>query len=228
MDLIDSDEEPLLEVTRVTVLTDNKVHTNEVRTREVRKEPSPKYKKFCYVPLCPNASHTTPEKMFIMVPVNPVRRKKWLQAVGRPNTKNPKSPMFCCEDHFNLREDMRNFGDHVKNGKIQMLLHPTVVPHTFICNDYGHLKRAERIKVLRRLHKERNAKLEDEETEVLHITRPTARQLVIQEAKKRKTEVGKTVFIEVPAFELSDQSDYFVVKEDGVDTIVIEDSDMED
>ncbi|XP_044260721.1 uncharacterized protein LOC123008778 [Tribolium madens] len=224
MDLIDSDEEPLLEVTRITVLTDKK----QIQANEVRKKPtSSTYKKVCYVPLCPNSSHATPEKMFITIPVNPTRRKKWLQVVGKPSTKNPKSPMFCCEDHFNLKKDMRNYGEHAKKGRIQMLLHQSVVPHTFLCNDYGHLKRAERIQVLRQLHKERNAKLE-EETEEVQISKLTARQTMLQEAKKRKTEVNKTVFIEVPGFEFDDPPDYSVVKEDGVDTIVIDDSDLEE
>lgn len=99
---VDSDDdEPLLEVKKVTVLTDNK----DIGKREVRRVRAPKigtYRKICFVPLCPNSSHMTPEKMFITVPVNPVRRKVWLDIVGKANTGNPKSPMFCCQDHFNV------------------------------------------------------------------------------------------------------------------------------
>ena len=36
---------------------------------------------------------------------------------------------------------------------------------------------------------------------------------------------NKTVFIEMPAFEYEDQPEYVEIKEDGVDTIVIDDSD---
>ena len=36
---------------------------------------------------------------------------------------------------------------------------------------------------------------------------------------------NKTVFIEMPAFEYEDQPEYVEIKEDGVDSIVIDDSD---
>ena len=95
----DDDDEPLFEVTKVvTVVKEKRPYQHQ--TREVRPT---KYIKICFVPLCPNTSKSTPEKMFITIPVNPARRKLWLDAVGKSAVgRNPKSPMFCCQDHFNV------------------------------------------------------------------------------------------------------------------------------
>jgi hypothetical protein len=107
---VEEEEEPLLEITKIIMLKEKKEYPTKVRKEyspKVTKEYNtnvriPKYRKICYVPLCPNTSVSTPDKMFITVPVNPVRRKLWLDAVGKTNGKNPKSPMFCCQDHFNV------------------------------------------------------------------------------------------------------------------------------
>ncbi|RZC14251.1 THAP domain containing protein, partial [Asbolus verrucosus] len=148
----EDDEEPLYEIKKVSIFKEKKEYKIEPQS----KVKVTTYKKSCYVPLCPNSSVATPDKMFITVPVNPVRRKQWLDVVGKTNGKNPKSPMFCCQDHFNLEKDMKNYEEHLRRGKVQMLLHQTVVPHIFICNQYGHLKRKERLEVLQKLHKKRN------------------------------------------------------------------------
>lgn len=55
----------------------------------------------CFVPLCTNTTRKTPQKMFVTVPQNIKRRKKWFQAVRRPNPKTT-SNLFCCEDHFDV------------------------------------------------------------------------------------------------------------------------------
>lgn len=53
---------------------------------------------------------------------------------------------------------MINYQDHFNRGRVQMILHKDAVPHIFICNDYGHLPKDERIELLQQLHKfnERN------------------------------------------------------------------------
>lgn len=53
---------------------------------------------------------------------------------------------------------MINYQDQYTKGRVQMILHKHVVPHIFICNDYGHLPKNERIELLQQLHQfnERN------------------------------------------------------------------------
>nr|CAH7712749.1 unnamed protein product [Callosobruchus chinensis] len=63
-----------------------------------------KYFKYCLVPLCRSTTVKTPNKIFIRLPQDPNRRKKWLKACRR-ETKDisPNSnALHVCEDHFNV------------------------------------------------------------------------------------------------------------------------------
>ncbi|XP_018575952.1 uncharacterized protein LOC108914594 [Anoplophora glabripennis] len=87
--------------------------------------------KWCFVPGCRNTSISAPNKTFISVPQNSSRKVKWFKAARRDVPKS-KSTFFCCEDHFNLQEDMENFVRYkLIGGKI--LLKQDVVPHIFDC-----------------------------------------------------------------------------------------------
>ncbi|KAL7286802.1 hypothetical protein TKK_0018946 [Trichogramma kaykai] len=44
-----------------------------------------------------------------------------------------KAIFFCCEDHFNLEEDMKNFIQYKIFGASHLKLKPDVVPHNFAC-----------------------------------------------------------------------------------------------
>lgn len=61
------------------------------------------YKRWCFVPGCPNNSTRTPSKKFLCVPRDLEKKKKWFEAVGRDiQGVSPKSSLYCCEDHFNV------------------------------------------------------------------------------------------------------------------------------
>lgn len=57
--------------------------------------------KYCFVPNCKNTSFTAPQKQFISVPQNAVKRKAWCESAGCPE-KRLKSSSYCCEDHFDV------------------------------------------------------------------------------------------------------------------------------
>lgn len=59
--------------------------------------------KWCVVPKCTNTSIKTPEKLFVPVPMDPKKRKKWLSLARRdPNSISANSNVYMCEDHFNV------------------------------------------------------------------------------------------------------------------------------
>lgn len=57
---------------------------------------------YCFVPSCKNTTSSTPEKVFIRVPNNPVKRKSWCDAVGLVKNKKIKKNSYCCEDHLDV------------------------------------------------------------------------------------------------------------------------------
>ncbi len=61
-------------------------------------------KLWCIVPKCTSSSSTTPGKHFIDVPREKKERKLWLDAMRRPTNLTSTSHVYCCEDHFNVRE----------------------------------------------------------------------------------------------------------------------------
>ncbi|KAH0557618.1 hypothetical protein KQX54_009259 [Cotesia glomerata] len=85
----------------------------------------------CFVPLCTNTTKATPDKMFLNVTQDDKRRNKWFQAVHRDNPKS-KSNFFCCEDHFDLKDDMENYIYYTTiGGKAKIKI--DVVPHKLDC-----------------------------------------------------------------------------------------------
>lgn len=106
----EEDDEPLYDIKKISILKEARP-IGRLERSEAPPHPPPSrrkvrlttYKKNCFVTLCPNTSVSTPTKMFITIPINPARRKLWMDAVGKPATKNPKSPLFCCQDHFEVK-----------------------------------------------------------------------------------------------------------------------------
>ncbi|XP_044745781.1 uncharacterized protein LOC123307502 [Coccinella septempunctata] len=87
-----------------------------------------KMKKTCFVPTCLNSSKSAPNKCFIFVPRDPTKRKAWFDAVG---AKLIKSAKYCCEDHFNLKEDSIDFSLY-KRTKMTPRIKKGLVPYLFI------------------------------------------------------------------------------------------------
>lgn len=86
--------------------------------------------KFCVVPQCKSTSARNPDKSFFSVPRNITIKRKWCQAITGVENEfmADGTSLHCCEDHFNLRTDVVNFGQS-KIGKLR--LKPEVVPHIF-------------------------------------------------------------------------------------------------
>ncbi|XP_048487352.1 uncharacterized protein LOC119692329 isoform X2 [Plutella xylostella] len=75
--------------------------------------------KWCAVPQCKNTSITTPNKVFVHVPYKKIIRHKWLKLARRnPNDVKTNSPLYFCEDHFDLPNDMENFMEYHVMGSV--------------------------------------------------------------------------------------------------------------
>lgn len=67
---------------------------------------SRKWHKKCFAPGCSSNSLNEPLKAFIKLPTGSDIRKKWAEAVGRKGKEvyfNAVSSVYCCADHFNVR-----------------------------------------------------------------------------------------------------------------------------
>lgn len=106
----EEDDEPLYDIKKISILKEARPggRIEKLDTPNRKRIRLTTYKKNCFVTLCPNTSVLTPNKMFITIPINPARRKLWMDAVGKPATKNPKSPLFCCQDHFEVTTYVKN------------------------------------------------------------------------------------------------------------------------
>ncbi|XP_077257686.1 uncharacterized protein LOC143894887 [Temnothorax americanus] len=89
--------------------------------------------KWCFVPKCTNTSIKTPNKIFLTMPRDIKHRKTWMKMARRDDVADPPtSCLFCCEDHFNLQEDIDNYCRFkIMGGRIQ--LKKDTVPHIFDC-----------------------------------------------------------------------------------------------
>ncbi|XP_028171936.1 uncharacterized protein LOC114361168 [Ostrinia furnacalis] len=90
--------------------------------------------KYCMVPKCISTTIKTPEKLFFCVPKDPKLRKKWYSLAKRdvripPNSQTTR---YCCEDHFDLEEDMENYVKFKLVGG-RLKLKKGVLPHKFEC-----------------------------------------------------------------------------------------------
>ncbi|KAL7289365.1 hypothetical protein TKK_0016568 [Trichogramma kaykai] len=65
--------------------------------------------RFCFVPGCSSNSNKNPEKVFFHVPQSIIDIKKTWFKVARRSDSPSSSNFHCCEDHFDLKEDMENF-----------------------------------------------------------------------------------------------------------------------
>ncbi|CAK1601557.1 unnamed protein product [Parnassius mnemosyne] len=89
-------------------------------------------RKYCIVPLCTNSSEKTPDKLFFNVPKKDEIRKKWLKATRRTDPLKVTSSIHCCEDHFDVENDMDNYVKYKLVGG-RLKLKEGVVPHKFAC-----------------------------------------------------------------------------------------------
>ncbi|XP_052741720.1 uncharacterized protein LOC112056287 isoform X4 [Bicyclus anynana] len=94
--------------------------------------------KYCVVPRCRSSTRRTPHKLFLSMPRGEARHA-WLAAMGRGPQHRALSltcNRFCCEDHFNLEEDMINYLQWKLMGRKEtkkLMLRKGVVPHKFDC-----------------------------------------------------------------------------------------------
>ncbi|XP_045477109.1 uncharacterized protein LOC123682509 isoform X2 [Harmonia axyridis] len=94
--------------------------------------------KWCMVPMCKNTSITTPNKLFLYVPNKKIMRDKWLELAGRnPAEIVSNSPVYFCEDHFDLPNDMENYMEYRVMGFVsQVRKKPGCIPTKFACQTY--------------------------------------------------------------------------------------------
>ncbi|KAK5648564.1 hypothetical protein RI129_003456 [Pyrocoelia pectoralis] len=97
-------------------------------------EPSKRCYKWCFVPMCTNTTFTTPEKTFVTMPREAKVRKMWFKAARRDDAKISSSDFYCCEDHFDLKEDMENYMYHNLMG-VKIRMKPGRLPHFFNCQE---------------------------------------------------------------------------------------------
>ncbi|XP_071650661.1 uncharacterized protein [Temnothorax longispinosus] len=65
--------------------------------------------KSCFFRKCGNTTITTPTKSFLPVPKGKAR-KQWIKIIrGDGREFSQQSALYCCEDHFNLQEDLENY-----------------------------------------------------------------------------------------------------------------------
>ncbi|KAF2895971.1 hypothetical protein ILUMI_10202 [Ignelater luminosus] len=95
------------------------------------------HSKYCAVPECTNTSLKTPNKIFISIPKDNKKRISWQRAMRRAQFLSPKSHKYCCEDHFNLKEDVENYRYFTMMKDVPVRLKPGVVPHIFDCQKEG-------------------------------------------------------------------------------------------
>ncbi|XP_023028833.2 uncharacterized protein [Leptinotarsa decemlineata] len=90
--------------------------------------------KWCVVPQCTSTSINTPQKVFVSVPTNPKRRRKWLQLSRRdPNSILSHTNIFMCEDHFDMEKDTTNYMRYTMGFSKKILLTDDAVPTKFYC-----------------------------------------------------------------------------------------------
>ncbi|XP_046976292.1 uncharacterized protein LOC124542361 isoform X2 [Vanessa cardui] len=120
VNFVDMDEKPLLK----DMLSDHNYTIDTPRKTRVD---------VCFVPMCSSTSTKFPNKLFLTGPSDLKLRKKWFQAVKR-SMFSPKTIIRCCEDHFDLENDVENWMKFkMIGGKLFLKKH--VVPHIFECQN---------------------------------------------------------------------------------------------
>lgn len=121
--------------------------------------------KWCAVPYCTNTSIKTPNKVFVHVPNKKLMRDKWLKLAQR-NTNDvvTNSPLYFCEDHFDLPNDMENYMQyHVMGSVAQVRMKSGCLPTKFECQSDQNAE-----EFLKRPHKRKTGKVLVECEEPLH------------------------------------------------------------
>uniref|UniRef100_A0AAR5QHX5 THAP-type domain-containing protein n=1 Tax=Dendroctonus ponderosae TaxID=77166 RepID=A0AAR5QHX5_DENPD len=155
--------------------------------------------KWCFVPRCKNTSISAPNKHFLTVPQEYARKVLWFKAARR-DVPNSKSMFFCCEDHFNLEQDMENYVRFkLMGGKI--LLKTGVIPHIFDCQQ--DRKRAasapERSLSLKRERKRlvEEAFCSDQPQEALSSDQPSTNSVEVEPEGEHIAQVVSEIIVEV-------------------------------
>ncbi|XP_014250787.1 uncharacterized protein LOC106667386 isoform X1 [Cimex lectularius] len=60
--------------------------------------------KRCFVNLCTCTSQSRPEKVFFAVPTKESERQEWFDSVGQCFTKKTNQKLYCCSDHFDMKD----------------------------------------------------------------------------------------------------------------------------
>ncbi|XP_046959887.1 uncharacterized protein LOC124529968 [Vanessa cardui] len=113
---------------------------------------NPNTRKSCVVPKCVNTTINSPEKLFFIVPKDIEMRKKWIKAMRRLDPFGDKSTVYCCEDHFDIENDMENYTKYkLVGGRIK--LKQGIVPHKFKCQQQKEDEKPQRpaVEKLRRI-----------------------------------------------------------------------------
>ncbi|XP_076664262.1 uncharacterized protein LOC143366794 [Andrena cerasifolii] len=93
--------------------------------------------KWCFVPECKSTTIKTPDKVFFFMPQDVKLRKMWFTSARRADEPG-KSNYYCCQDHFDLKNDMDNYVRYSLMGAPRKLK-SGVIPHIFDCQP-GRLK----------------------------------------------------------------------------------------
>ncbi|CAH1972125.1 unnamed protein product [Acanthoscelides obtectus] len=92
--------------------------------------------KWCVVPKCTNTSINSPQTLFVSVPTDCKRRKKWLLLARRdPKGISSTSNVFMCEDHFDMEKDTINYMQYKMGFRKKILLTEDAVPTKFHCQE---------------------------------------------------------------------------------------------
>ncbi|CAH0721279.1 unnamed protein product, partial [Brenthis ino] len=122
---------------------------------EKHKQPTYKY---CIVPECKNTIRNAPDKVFFLVPRGIEIRRQWCKIIKRDRI-SPSTPLYCCEDHFNVEEDTDNYIQYkimtqIKQ-KVILRLKKGILPHKFQCQNDTELQPPPKRKgSLKRKHQE--------------------------------------------------------------------------
>nr|XP_026487263.1 uncharacterized protein LOC113394240 [Vanessa tameamea] len=92
--------------------------------------------RYCVVPECKNTTIKTPDKLFFSIPTGAQKRRDWCTAMGRTRLLRPYTNYFCCEDHFDIENDMENYMKFKLYGVSKLVLKKGIIPHKFACQNY--------------------------------------------------------------------------------------------
>uniref|UniRef100_A0A8D8V2M4 THAP-type domain-containing protein n=1 Tax=Cacopsylla melanoneura TaxID=428564 RepID=A0A8D8V2M4_9HEMI len=121
--------------------------------------------RYCVVPMCQNTSTTTPDKVFLTVPMEEKRRKQWFVAMRRSDFLQPKTAAYICADHFDLENDMENYIRWTLQPRTHIILKPGVCPHKFECQamrtEMHPIRRPRNLLSMRKEEEERKRMVEE-------------------------------------------------------------------